>query len=89
MSLWWHFAADVLASLLCYGDVLLSLVGVNLPWSGTVSYYLFFVLYLAAQFAVYYLLRSRAEVSYAIAYDAIRPKENQSGGVALGSIFQQ
>ena len=89
VSLWWYFVADVLASLLCYGDVLLSLVGVNLPWSGTVSYYLFFVLYLAAQFAVYYLLRSRAEVSYAIAYDAIRPKENQSGGVALGSIFQQ
>ena len=75
--------------LLCYGDVLLPMAGVSLPWSDTVSYYLFYVLYLAAQFAVYYFLRNPAETAYAIAYDAIRPKEGQTGGAVLGSIFQQ
>lgn len=89
VSLWWYYAAVILATVLCYGDVLLPMAGVNLPWSSTVSYYLFYVLYMAAQFAVYYFLRNPAETSYAIAYDAIRPKENRSGGAVLGSIFQQ
>ena len=89
VSLWWYYGAEILASLLCYGDVLLPMVGIHLPIRDTVSYYLFFVLYLAVQFAVYYFLRNPAEVSYAIAYDAIRPKEPSTEGVVLGSIFQQ
>ena len=87
VSLWPYYVGCVAASFLCYGDELLPMIGVNLPMSDTVSYYLFFALYLAAQFAVYYFLRNPAETSYAIAYDAIRPKESQSGGVALGNIF--
>ena len=89
ISLWWYYAADVLARLLCYGDVILALAGVSLPWSGTVSYYGFFAVYLAVQFAIYYFLRNRVGTAYAIAYDSIRPKEAQTGGAVLGSIFQQ
>lgn len=89
VSLWVYYVGCVLASLLCYGDILLPMVGVSLPFSDTVSYYLFFVLYLAVQFSVYYFLRNPAEVSYAIAYDSIRPREPKTEGVALGSIFQQ
>ena len=87
MSLWQYYIGCVFASLLCYGDVLLPMMGVRFPWSDTVSYYLFFALYLAVQFAVYYFLRNQTEVSYSIAYDSIRPKEPKSEGVALGSIF--
>lgn len=89
ISLWWYYGAGLLARILCYGDLILGVLGVNLPWSGTVSYYGFFAVYLAAQFCVYYFLRNRAETAYAIAYDSIRPKETQSGGAVLGSIFQQ
>lgn len=89
ISLWWYYVLDVLARLLCYGDVILALVGVRLPWSDTVSYYGFFAAYLAVQFAIYYFLRNRVETAYAIAYDSIRPKEAQTGGAVLGSIFQQ
>ena len=87
VGLWPYYAGSVLASLLCYGDVLLPMAGVSLPMSDTVSYYVFFVLYLAAQFAVYYYLRNPAETAYAIAYDSIRPKEPRAEGVALGNIF--
>ena len=87
MSLWQYYIGCVFASLLCYGDVLLPMMGVRFPWSDTVSYYLFFALYLAVQFAVYYFLRNQAEVAYSIAYDSIRPKEPKTEGVALGSIF--
>lgn len=87
MSLWPYYIGCVFASLLCYGDVLLPMMGVRFPWSDTVSYYLFFALYLAVQFAVYYFLKNQAEVAYSIAYDSIRPKEPKTEGVALGSIF--
>lgn len=87
MSLWPYYIGCVFASLLCYGDVLLPMMGARFPWSDTVSYYLFFALYLAVQFAVYYFLRNQAEVAYSIAYDSIRPKEPKTEGVALGSIF--
>ena len=87
MSLWQYYLGCVFASLLCYGDVLLPMMGVRFPWSDTVSYYLFLALYLAVQFAVYYFLKNQAEVAYSIAYDSIRPKEPKTEGVALGSIF--
>ena len=87
ISLWPYYIGCVFASLLCYGDVLLPMMGVRFPWSDTVSYYLFLALYLAVQFAVYYFLKNQAEVAYSIAYDSIRPKEPKTEGVALGSIF--
>ena len=89
ISLWWYYGASLLAKVLCYGDILLAMLGVRLPWSDTVSYYGFFAAYLAVQFAIYYFLRNRVETAYAIAYDSIRPKEVQTGGAVLGSIFQQ
>ena len=87
ISLWPYYIGCVFASLLCYGDVLLPMMGMRFPWSDMVSYYLFFALYLAVQFAVYYFLKNQAEVAYSIAYDSIRPKEPKTEGVALGSIF--
>ena len=64
------------------------MLGITLPWSADVSYFLFFALYLAAQFAIYYFLRNPVDVTYALAYDAIKPEEKQDGGVVLGNIFQ-
>lgn len=87
LRLWWYYAAMLAANVLCYGDVILPLLGVELPMSGDVSYFLFFGLYLAALFVSYYFLRNRAEVAYGLAYDALRPQEKQDNGVVLGNIF--
>jgi len=88
LSLWGYYAALVLASVVCYGDQILPALGISLPMPDSVSYFVFYFLYIAVLFAVYYFLRSRAEVSYALAYDAIRPEEKPDGGVVLGNIFQ-
>lgn len=88
LSLWWYHALNLLVTALCYGDSLLPLVGITLPWSGEVSYFVFYGLYLTAQFAIICLLRSRVEVLYAMTYDAIRPREPEQGAV-LGNIFQR
>lgn len=88
IHLWWYYAATVAATLLCYGDVLAAMLGISFPWNEDVSYFLFFGLYLALQFAVYYFLRNRVDVTYGLAYDAVKPEEKQDNGVILGNIFQ-
>lgn len=86
LSLWWYHALTALSVAVCYGDSILSLMGISLPWSAEFGYFLFYGLYLVMLFAITCLLRSRVEVTYALAYDAIRPEEN-SDGVVLGNIF--
>lgn len=88
LSLWWYYGLALAVSLLCYGDMLLPLIGVTLPFSQDVSYFLFYGLYLAAQFALYWFFRNRVGVTYALAYEALKPKEEDSDGVVLGNIFQ-
>lgn len=88
LRLWWYFAATAGASVLCYGDQLLPLLGVNLPLHEDVAFFLFYGLYWAAQFAIFYFLLPKVSVAYALAYDALRPKEEPTNGVVLGNIFQ-
>lgn len=87
LSLWWWHALTALLSLICYGDMLLSMAGISLPISADLAYFLFFGLYLAGQFAANYFLRNRVEVVYAQVYDALKPGE-KNDGVVLGNIFQ-
>lgn len=88
VSLWWYYLPALAAMAICYGDVLLPMLGVELPVSETVAFFGFYALYLAASFGVHFFLRNRAEVCYALAYDCVKPKEKQDGGVVLGNIFQ-
>jgi len=73
ISLWWYYAAMVLASVIGYGDMILPLLGIRQPWSEDVGYFLFYGLYLAATFAT---------------YDSLKPEEQKTDGVVLGNIFQ-
>ena len=88
ISLWWYYLASFAATVICYGDVLLNLLGLEMPIPDTVAFYGFYVLYLAASFAVHFFLRNRVEVCYGLAYDAVKPEEKQDNGVVLGNIFQ-
>ena len=86
LSLWWFYAALLVTNLICYGDQILPMLGLSLPMSEDTGYYLFYGFYLVLMFAVYYFLRNRVEVTYALAYDSLRPQEKQNG-VVLGNIF--
>ena len=87
VSLWWWYAISVVSSLLCYGDMLLPMVGVELPFSPDVSYFLFYGLFLAAQFLAAYFFGNYIQVVYAQVYNALKPREKDTG-VVLGNIFQ-
>lgn len=86
LGFWWYYLLQVLVTAVCYGDLLLPLVGVELPWSDTVSYFLFYVLSLGLQLAVYVFFMNRVQVTYATVYESIRPRP-QTGGAVLGNIF--
>ncbi|MGM9590780.1 MAG: DUF975 family protein [Faecousia sp.] len=87
LRLWWWYAISAGSMMLCYGDVLLSMAGISLPWSADVSYFVFYALFLAAQFAACFFLRNYIEVIYAQVYNALKPREKETG-VVLGNIFQ-
>ena len=86
LSYWWYYGLMLLASLVLYMDMLLPLVGIQLPMNSTLAYFLFYGLYLVMHFAMQYFLRNRVEAGFVLAYDAICPKPKEDG-VVLGNIF--
>ena len=86
LSFWWYYLLMVAASVVCYGDQILLLMGISLPIPAVASSLLFYGLYLVAQCGIYYFFRNEVEVTYVMAYEAIRPVEKDSG-VVLGNIF--
>jgi len=88
VSLWWYYLLSLLASVVAYGDMLLPMVGISLPFSETVGYFLFYGVYLVLQFGILWLFLNRISVIYALAYEALLPEKPKDNGVVLGNIFQ-
>lgn len=88
LSFWWFYLGQAVVAVVLYGDVLLPMVGVTLPWSATVSYYVFYVASLVLEGVLYYCFLNRVETTYATVYEELRPKPQPGqGGVVLGNIF--
>jgi uncharacterized membrane protein len=79
LSFWWFYLLDGLAAAVCYGDILLDLVGIKQPWSADVGYFLFFGLYLVGQLALYWWRRNEVAVTYCHVYTDLQapPPEPQ------------
>lgn len=68
LKFWWFYLLDLLVTAICYGDLLLSTLGVALPISADASYFLFFGIYLVCQLILYYCVRNEVGVTYAHLY---------------------
>lgn len=77
LSMWWFYALQTLISLVCYGEMILPLLGITLTWDPMFSYFFFFVLSLVIQTVTYYFLMNRVNVAYAVAYDALQEPEEE------------
>ena len=88
LSFWWYYLLLVGAGFLCYGDTVLAWLGISLPLSAEVSFFLFYVLFLIVTVVIYYFFRNQVEVTYALFYDRNRPVQKQDNSVVLGNIFQ-
>ena len=71
LSFWWFYGLEVLLTVVCYGDVILPLLGITLPFSSTVAFYVFYLLNLAGQVALYWWKRNSVMAAYAVAYEAL------------------
>lgn len=71
LSYWWYYLISGGIATLCYGDLLLRMFGVELPISGTAAFFLFYVLYLAADIGFSCLAQNPVQTTYALCYDAL------------------
>lgn len=85
LSFWWYYLLQALVSVLIYLNMVLALFAIGLP--PEVLYWGTVVLYLAADFVLRYFFSNKVAVTYALFYDSLCPKQEQSGAV-LGNIFQ-
>ena len=88
LHLWWYHGLNALLLLISYGNLLLPRLGIDLPFSADISYYIFTGIYLLGTLLVYYFLRNRVEMTYIRFYEALRPEEPPQQGVVLGNIFK-
>ncbi len=75
LRLWWYYLLLVLSTVIAYGDLLLPLFGIVLPFSEQWALVIFALLSTAMQLAVYYLFAGKAETVYACAYESLKPSE--------------
>lgn len=85
LSFWWYYLLQALVSVLIYLNMVLAPFAIGLP--PEVLYWGTVVLYLAADFALRYFFSNKVAVTYALFYDSLCLKQEQSGAV-LGNIFQ-
>ena len=71
LSFWWFYLLQILAGCICYGDLILGALGVDLGMPAVVSYFLFYVLGLAAQVLLFWKTKNYVMVTYAAAYEEL------------------
>lgn len=72
LSFWWYFLIEAALILVCYGDMLLSMLGISLPFGSTTAFFLFYVLYFIGQLVFYAFARNQVEATYGAAYEQLR-----------------
>lgn len=80
LSFWWYYLAQILLVALCYGDVILPMVGVALPFNEDAAFFIFYIAAMLAQLALFYLFSNKVQTTYAVFYDTLRnpPDAQQS-----------
>lgn len=75
LHFWWFYLLELLVTVLCYGDVILDAVGIQMTTDAFGSYIVFFALYVWAQMSLYWWKRNEVCVTYAHAYLEFCPQE--------------
>lgn len=88
LSFWWYYLLRGFCVVLSYGSIFISLLGIRLPISAAVLYFVTLLVYLGADFAMNYFLMNRIEAAYALFYDTVNPQKPPQDGAVLGNIFQ-
>ena len=71
LSFWWFYLLLAVALLISNGDLLLTWAGITLPFSANAAWFVFYLLGVLAQLAVYWYGRSYVQTTYAVAYEVL------------------
>lgn len=73
LHFWWFYILELLVTVLCYGDVFLNALGMEMTTDAFGHYLIFFCLYIWAQMSLYWWKRNEVSVTYAHAYLTLCP----------------
>lgn len=74
---WWYYVLEALVLVLAYGDAVLDALGVTLNMSATTASFIFLVLALLAQTALYAWKKPQVFTTYALLYDRLRSQPRE------------
>lgn len=77
LSFWWYYVVEVCLVIVCYLDMILPLLGVELPMDSNIAFFAALALYGVLELAFQLWLNARVDVTYALAYDDIRSRGDQ------------
>ncbi|MBQ3000371.1 MAG: DUF975 family protein [Oscillospiraceae bacterium] len=77
LHLWWYFLLAFLCAFISYGDLILPLLGISLPFSANIATAIFALISTALQFLLYYFFRGRVETIYACVYESLRSDKKE------------
>lgn len=88
LSYWWYYLLRMLSASLVYVDLILVILGVQLPLSRSLQTIAILLMYLGSDFVLNYFLLNQVETTYALFYDTLCPQQPPQEGAVLGNIFQ-
>lgn len=74
LHFWWFYLLQGLALVLCYGDTILTLMGVVLPISRDLSFLLFYAAGLLLEGLLFWRCQDTRLTTYCLAYDDLQPQ---------------
>lgn len=75
LRFWWFYLLEVLVQVVCYGDLLLPIFGVELGVNAVLASFLFFALAMVCQVGLYVWQKGRIFTCYALFYDDLLPRQ--------------
>lgn len=71
LSFWWYYLLEGVLTVVLYLDVILSAVGIALPFTPVITFFVTIALHGLLQLALHWWVKARIDVTYATAYEAI------------------
>ena len=75
LSFWWFYLLQALTVALCYGDQILPALGITLPLSADLGFFLFYVLGIVTQLLLLWQCQARVSTAYCLAYRMLESQQ--------------
>ena len=75
LHFWWFYVLQGLSLVICYGDWVLSALGITLPFGPDGNFFLFYVIGILLQGILFWQYNAERLTTYCLAFDAFRSPE--------------